>query len=91
MSAAPGNVAVQVFTPHTRGDDGFTTPIWREDAAMASAAYRPGSHRERINRHARAPMADRSSFSRSRAIRTAGSWNDADPVKRAAQGPRLPR
>jgi hypothetical protein len=80
MRASDGNVAAQVFTPHTYGDDGFTTSIWRNDAAMFAGAYRPGEHRARIERHKGEPMADRTSFTRFRALRTVGSWNGADPA-----------
>ena len=72
MRASDGNIATQVFTPHTYGDDGFTTSVWRDDAAMSAAAYRRGAHRERVERHKAEPMADRTSFTRFRALRTVG-------------------
>jgi len=80
MRAIDGNVAAQLFTPHTYGDDGFTTSVWRDDAAMFTGAYRPGAHRSRVDRHKGKPMADRTSFTRFRALRTVGSWNGGDPV-----------
>jgi heme-degrading monooxygenase HmoA len=75
-----GNIDIQVFTPHTPGDDGVTSSIWRTDAAMVAAAYRPGAHRERIDRHRNEEMADRTSFTRFRAVRTAGTWRGRDPI-----------
>jgi hypothetical protein len=44
MGKAEGCLAIRVFTPHTVGDDGFTMSIWRDDASMLTAAYRPGGH-----------------------------------------------
>jgi hypothetical protein len=79
MRVADGNVAVQVFTPHTYGDDGFTTSIWRNEGAMFAAAYRAGEHRARVERHKGVPMADRTSFTRFRALRTVGTWGGTDP------------
>lgn len=84
VAIATGNVARQVFTPHTRGDDGMTMTIWRDDAAMSAFAYRPGEHRERIDRHKREQTCDRTSFTRLRAVRTRGSWEGRDPVAAAA-------
>lgn len=80
MIVAPGNLAAQVFTPHVRGEDGCTTSIWRDDASMIAASYRPGPHRERVDRHMRQPMADRTSFTRFRALRSTGTWQGRDPI-----------
>lgn len=85
MMTAEGNVANQVFTPYTFGDDGFTTSVWRDDAAMFAAAYRRGAHRERVDRHKVEVMADRTSFTRFRALRTLGSWAGDDPVRIARE------
>ena len=78
LRTTDGNIASQVLTSHTFGDDGFTTSVWRDDAAMFAAAYRHGAHRERIDRHQAAPKADRTSFTRDRALRALGSWAGRD-------------
>jgi hypothetical protein len=83
-AAADGNFARQVFTPHTRGDDGVTMTVWRDDAAMSAFAYRPGEHRERIERYKRERTCDRTSFTRLRPVRTSGVWEGRDPVVAAA-------
>lgn len=82
MVTTDGNIATQVFTPHVRGDDGLTTSIWRDDASMIAEAYRPGAHRERVDRHMREAMADRTSFSRLRVLRSRGTWRGRDPARR---------
>jgi len=84
VSAAEGNLARQVFTPHTRGDDGVTMTVWRDDASMSAFAYRPGEHRERIERYKREQTCDRTSFTRLRPVRTSGNWEGRDPVEAAA-------
>lgn len=81
LQAAPGLVASQVFTPHVLGDDGATMSVWTSEAAMAAAAYRPGMHREEIDHYKRDHTADRTSFTRLRALATAGTWNGVDPIE----------
>lgn len=81
--AAEGNLARQVFAPHTFGDDGVTMTVWRDDASMSAFAYRPGHHRSQIDRYKREQTADRTSFTRFRALRTSGSWNGHCPVEAA--------
>jgi len=80
MAQAPGNIDIQVLSPHGRGDDGATTSLWRDDASMIAAAYRPGAHRERVDRHMKEGMADRTSFTRFRAMRSSGTWRGRDPL-----------
>ena len=83
-AAAPGNIARQVFVPHTPGDDGVTMTVWRDDAAMSAFAYRPGTHRGQVDRYKREQTCDRTSFTRLRALRTSGCWEGRDPVAAAA-------
>lgn len=78
MGKAEGCLASQVFTPHTVGDDGVTLSIWRNDAAMLAAAYRPGGHRAQLDRHNAEPMMDRSSFTRCRILASHGAWDGRD-------------
>jgi len=74
LKSADGRVASQVFTPHTVGDDGVTMSLWRSDAVMLSATYRPGTHREQIDRHKRDVIVDCTSFTRLRVLQTRGRW-----------------
>ena len=86
-AAADGNLARQVFAPHTPGDDGVTMTVWRNDAAMSAFAYRPGDHRVQVDRYKREQTCDRTSFTRLRALRTSGTWEGRDPVASAAATP----
>ena len=83
VEASDGNTARQVFAPHTLGDDGVTMSVWRDDATMSAFAYRAGEHRAQIDRYKREQTADRTSFTRFRAMRTSGSWNGCCPVEAA--------
>jgi hypothetical protein len=83
VAAAAGSVAVQRFTPHTRGDDGATLTVWRSDASMSGFAYRPGLHRSQVDRNKAENTTDRTSFTRFRALRTSGSWGGQDPIEAA--------
>jgi hypothetical protein len=75
MGQAEGCLANQVFTPHTVGDDGFTMSVWRDDASMLAAAYRPGDHRTQLERQKTGePFFDRSSFTRCRILDSCGTW-----------------
>lgn len=81
MGQAEGCLANQVFTPHTVGDDGFTMSIWRDDASMLAAAYRPGAHRSQLDRHNAGAVMDRSSFTRCRILDAYGFWNGRNPAQ----------
>jgi hypothetical protein len=80
LESASGRVASQVFAPHTLGDDGVTMSLWRSDAAMVDAMYRPGFHRSQVERHKRDNLADRTSFTRFRVLATRGAWGGSDPL-----------
>ena len=81
MAQAEGCIANQVFTPHTVGDDGFTLSIWRDDASMLAAAYRPGVHRSQLDRSKLENVFDRSSFTRCRILYSLGEWNGRNPAE----------
>jgi len=86
LQTVDGRVASQVFAPHTVGDDGVTMSLWRSDAAMVNAMYRPGTHRTQIERQKRDVLADRTSFTRLRVLQTRGRWGGVDPVEPARGG-----
>jgi hypothetical protein len=83
LAAVGGCVASEVFTPHTLGDDGVTMTLWKNDAAMIDAMYRPGIHRTQVDRHKRDNLADRTSFTRFRVLATRGQWGGSDSLERA--------
>ncbi len=78
-----GLIAVHVFKPLERATDGATMTVWRDEAAAAKFAYRPGFHRSQIDRYKAEHTADRTSFTRLRALRTAGRWEGRDPIEDA--------
>lgn len=80
LRQADGCRRTGVFTPHTVGDDGMTISIWRDDASMLAAAYRPGPHRAQVDRHLAEPVVDRTSFTRFRVLDSCGQWDGADPL-----------
>lgn len=86
MRSAPGMFGAHSFAPHTRGDDGVTMSVWADDAAMTSVMYRPGVHRAQIDRYKAEHTADRTSFTRFRAVETCGTWNGTDPIEEARKG-----
>jgi len=47
---------------------------------MIAASYRPGPHRERVDRHMKQAMADRTSFTRFRVVQSTGTWQGRDPA-----------
>jgi len=90
MGAAEGLFFRQVFKPAgDPAEDGFTISVWRDEGSMMNFAYRQGIHREQLDRYKALRTADRASFTRCRAVRTAGSWGGVDPAQgenlRAAQ------
>jgi heme-degrading monooxygenase HmoA len=86
LQSVAGRIASQVFTPHTVGDDGVTMTFWRSDEDMIATMYRPGAHRTQMERYKQSKTADRTSFTRFRVLRTAGTWGGEDPMQRAREG-----
>jgi len=60
--------------------DGFTFTFWRDDSAMRTFAYRPGVHKEQMDRYKKIHNADRTSFTRLRVLDSVGTWNGTDPL-----------
>lgn len=83
IKSAAGLHAALSFAPHTRGDDGVTMSVWADEAAMAAVMYKPGVHRAQIDRYKAEHTADRTSFTRLRAVETCGTWHGADPIEQA--------
>ena len=59
-------------------EDGITLSIWDNEALMKRFAYRPGRHRQQIERFKRENLQDRSSFTRFRMLESIGSWYGRD-------------
>lgn len=81
----PGNIRRQSFTAHmVDGGDGMTISLWRDDAAMMAAAYKPGIHRTELDYQRDHGHFDRSSSSRGRIVAHKGAWGGSDPVLQMA-------
>jgi hypothetical protein len=77
----PGNIRRAVYSgAGVDGHDGMTVTLWQNDAAMMSAAYKPGYHRTQMEYQRKTVHFDRSSFSRARIISSIGTWDGSDPV-----------
>ena len=80
MRALDGLIAAHTFEPQTRGDDGVTMSLWKDDVSMTNFAYHPGMHRTQLDRYKAEHTADRTSFTRCRVLRSMGEWNGEDPL-----------
>lgn len=77
----PDNIRRAVFSgAGVDGHDGLTVSIWRSDAAMMQAAYKPGHHRGQMDYQRDKGHFDRSSFTRGRIVSSKGVWDGGDPV-----------
>lgn len=84
MGAADGLFFRHVFKPAgDPAEDGFTISVWRDEDSMMNFAYRPGTHREQLDRYKALRTADRASFTRCRAVRISGQWEGVDLVQAA--------
>ena len=64
------------------GADGMTFSLWRDEQDLLETVYQPGVHRKRIDEQKALRLADRTSFIRSRALRSRGTWGGSDPLLR---------
>ncbi len=80
---AEGLLVQHVFSHPDVSVDGMTFTVWRNDAAMVDFAYRPGVHREQLDRYRAEHTADRTSFTRFRPVRSLGTWEGRDPLAAA--------
>ncbi len=69
------------FFPGVIECDPLTLSFWQDEASIRAFAYGQGSHRRQLDRHREDPQADRTSFTRFRALRSAGTWYGEDPVR----------
>jgi heme-degrading monooxygenase HmoA len=84
-ASLPGNLRAAVYSgTRVDGRSGVTVTLWRSDAAMMAAAYRPGHHRTQMDYQRTVGHFDFSSFTRTRILATRGTWNGGDPVEEAA-------
>jgi hypothetical protein len=74
-AADPSNLRRAAFRGSFDGRDGFTISLWHSDEGMRRAAYRPGTHRDRIDEDKAGLLSDRSSFTRLRLLRSRGDWD----------------
>lgn len=78
----PDNIRRAAFNGNAvDAHDGLTVTIWRSDAAMMQAAYKPGEHRDQLDYQNDKGHFDRSSFTRARIMASKGTWDGTDPVQ----------
>jgi len=70
----------QVFVFADPTVDALTVTFWRDDAAMRAFAYRPGEHKDQLDRFRELETADRTSFTRLRVLDSWGTWHGSDPL-----------
>lgn len=81
MTAVPGLHSQQsFFFPGVLAIDPITVSFWRDDAAVRAFAYEQGSHRRQMDRHRAEQLADRTSFTRCRVVRSDGTWCGSVPA-----------
>lgn len=81
----PENIRRDVFSgAGVDGHNGMTITLWRSDAGMMAAAYKPGHHKEQLDYHRNVGHFDYSSFTRARVLASRGSWDGGDPVAEMA-------
>ncbi|MDH5759733.1 MAG: hypothetical protein OEZ65_09115 [Gemmatimonadota bacterium] len=80
MTAVSGLHSQQSFSfSGNREVDGVTVTTWASFDAMRAWAYGMGTHRILLDRHRGEGMADRTSFTRLRIVRSDGTWYGAEP------------
>jgi hypothetical protein len=81
MTGVPGLRSQQsFFFPRVLECDPLTLTFWRDEESIRAFAYGQGSHRRQLDRHRAERLADRTSFTRFRALSSAGTWYGRDPV-----------
>ena len=68
------------FVPGALQHDAITVTLWRDAAAARSFAYGPGVHKMMLTRQREENLADRTSFTRCRIVRTKGTWHGKSPL-----------
>jgi hypothetical protein len=70
------------FFPGLLKHDPITVTLWRNSAAARAFAYGPGLHRDQMQRLRQKNLADRTSFTRFRILRSEGTWHGRNPLER---------
>ena len=76
MSGVAGLLSQQsFFFPRVLEYDPVTVTIWRDTASARAFAYGPGVHKVQMQRQNDQGLADRTSFTRCRLVRSEGTWH----------------
>jgi hypothetical protein len=67
------------FFPGAIKYDPMTVTLWRDSASARAFAYGPGVHKAQMQRQREQNLADRTSFTRCRVVRSEGTWHGRDP------------
>ena len=68
------------FFPGVLQHDPITVTLWRDSASARAFAYGPGVHKVQMQRQRERKLADRTSFTRCRIVRSEGTWHGRDPL-----------
>jgi hypothetical protein len=81
MTAVPGlRSQHSFFFPGIIALDPPTLSFWDNEASLVAWAHRQTTHKRQMDRYRATGNADRASFTRLTALRSSGTWYDADPV-----------
>jgi hypothetical protein len=69
------------FFPCVLAYDPITVTLWRDATAVGKFAYGAGTHQMQMEKQKEQGLADRTSFTRCRIIRSEGTWHQSEPTK----------
>src|SRR5688572_8645299 len=76
MSGIAGLLSQQsFFFPRVLEHDPITVTLWKDTASARAFAYGPGVHKVQMQRQNDQGLADRTSFTRCRIVRSEGTWH----------------
>lgn len=82
MTALDGLHSQQSFVfPGVLTNDFMSVTLWRDSASVGKFAYGSSIHKMLIEKQHTQNMADRTSFTRCKIIRSDGTWHGTDPTK----------
>jgi hypothetical protein len=67
------------FFPGVLTHDPITVTIWRDTVAVGKFAYGAGAHKMQLEKQRAQNLADRTSFTRCKILRSEGTWHGSNP------------
>ena len=68
------------FFPGVLTYDPITVTIWRDSVSVGKFAYGAGAHKMQMDKQKVHNLADRTSFTRCRILRSEGTWHGSNPL-----------